>query len=425
MLRRLTAEHARQHVKVMALGAAWACALLVLAPAASARPTAPAATRASEVVVMLDLRPGDPAALTSSRHALQADLARVNGLDPEVGPELDAALAGVVTDGAEVAARAELDRARTAFGALDCAEAVRAVGRALPALAARQASGDADLLPLRTAWTYRLVCADQAGAPLRADAMAAAAQLRTLGAHRADDVGVPPALWDRYPEIDATLDRDVVAVAVEVAPELAGAEVWLDHRRVGPAPRQVFVSAGPHVLAVAGPSAAGALEFTAGASAMTVTVPAAPRLTGPWATLAAQVAAWRAGGPGPTGAELGALLGATGSRVVLVLAGQRTVEIWARSAKVGPARRVDRAAIDQPMELGAVIVDQVASWDQRGPEAGVALLREGDHPATGRRIDPVRWWVYASIIGAAALGAVAIYASESAEDVQHIRITGP
>ena len=46
-------------------------------------------------------------------------------------------------------------------------------------------------------------------------------------------------------------------------------------------------------------------------------------------------------------------------------------------------------------------------------------------PATGRRIDPVRWWVYASITGAAALGAVAIYASESAEDVQHIRITGP
>src|SRR5688500_7648891 len=168
---------ARQVLRVAA-GLVALCALL--------RPAA--AAPGDEDLVVIDLRPGDPAALRGSRAELVTALGGIAGIAVRADAGLDAALAGEASDQDALDVRAALDEAREAFGALDCARATTAADRAIDLLAGRQAVGLDDGSALRGAWAYVLLCADRDGDTARAQR--AAQRLRALGVVQASDAGL-------------------------------------------------------------------------------------------------------------------------------------------------------------------------------------------------------------------------------------------
>jgi hypothetical protein len=395
-----------------------ALAMSVLGAAAPARAQVAPPTR-GEPVVIVDLRPGDDGARQTSRAGFADRLDAITGLRVRRDPGLDVALSGRTGDRDAADAGAALAEARTAYGALDCATARPAAERAIDVLAARQAAGKDDAGALRTAWAYVLLCADHDGDPRAAQV--AAARLRGLGVHRGDEAGISAATWDRFPEIDAATDRDIVELTVQ-AP--AGAAIWIDHAAVGTAPLSVYVPAGQHVIAAAMPGTAvrGARRIDAGPRTGAIDVATDDR-SNPWAPLGAEVARWRRAGEPPTGAALGGLLGRLGVRFAFVLTGDETARLWARSPGQRVARAIDAAPMGEPLPLAGKVSDRVAAWDGRAPDPDRPLLRDdgkdekgGDHP---------RWWIYASIVGAVVAGGAVIYAQDTAQDRQRIEVEWP
>jgi hypothetical protein len=379
----------------------------------------PRAAHADEPVILVDLRPGADEALRASRAALRAELASLGGLVLRDEPGLDEALAGDAQGGDDAAQRAALEEARAAFGDLDCGRALAAADRAVLLGAARQAAGHADRLALRGAWAYVLLCSDRAGD--RGRAQAAADQLRALGLDSGDAAGIPAAVWDRFPEIDASTDRDIVPLTVA---EPAGAAVWIDHARVGTAPVTVHVAAGEHVVAVADGTRRGDGRIRAEARPLTVTVDLAEG-AGAFAAAAAVVAGWRSGRTQPTAEALGTLMRRLEVRFALLLAGRDTVQVWVLGPGDARPRKLDDASRRDPMAIGAIVVDRAAAWDGRAPDPDRPLLRESPDDRGRRRGTPDRWWVYAAIVGAVAAGTAILYFQDAAEDHQRIEIRFP
>jgi hypothetical protein len=375
----------------------------------------------AEAVIVVDLRPGDPAALVTSRKALLDELDAIQGIRARRDPELEGALSGAAVDRDAARVSAALDEARTAFGALDCKRAAPAADRAIDDLAARQAAGLDDGAALRTAYAYLLLCADQAGDT--ATTVRAASRLRALGVTSGDDVGISATTWAKLPEIDASTG-DLVALTVEA--DQPGAAVWVDHVAVGPAPQTVIVAGGEHVVAagVGGTRAAKRLEVHG--TKQTVAL-ALTDQRGSWSDIAGKVRAWRDQVQSPTNAELGAIMTTAEVRFAVVLAGSRTAEVWAQGPTDPVAKKLDTGTIDQPLELAAMISDRAAVWDGRAP--GDELLTETAEErarlyGTGKR-DSAKWYVYASIAGAILVGGAVIYFNDSASDTQRIVIQGP
>jgi hypothetical protein len=77
------------------------------------------------------------------------------------------------------------------------------------------------------------------------------------------------------------------------------------------------------------------------------------------------------------------------------------------------------------MAIAAMINDRVVAWDGRAPDPDVPLLYETTGERTGRRNDPARWWVYASIVGAVLVGSGILYLQDTADDHQTITISFP
>jgi hypothetical protein len=394
-------------------------AVAAIAVAAAAPAHAQVAT--GEPVVIIDLRPGDDGARQASRAELAARLDGITGLRLRMRdePGLDVALSGQSGDSDVADASIALAAARAAYGALDCTQARPAAERAIDVLAARQAAGKDDGSALRTAWAYVLLCADHDGDPRAAQV--AAARLRGLGVVRGDEAGISAATWDRFPEIDAATDRDIVELTVQ-AP--VGATIWIDHALAGTAPLSVYVAAGQHVVAAAIPGGAvrGARRVEAGPRAAPIEVPTADR-SNRWAALGAQIGGWRRAGEPPTGAALGAVMGTLGVRFAFVLTGDATARLWARPPGQRSARAIDAASMSEPLPLAGQVADRVAAWDGRAPDPDRPLLRDdgkgkkdGDHP---------RWWIYASIVGAVVAGGAVIYAQDTAQDRQRIEVEWP
>lgn len=375
--------------------------------------------RADEAVIVIDLRPGDPAALGSSRADFLRDLKKVGGIAVKGDGALDGALGGAAAGGDDAEITAALDEARAAFGALDCAKARAAADRAIDLLAARQASGVDAAPSLRGAWAYVLLCADQAGD--RVAAQTAADRLRVLGATTAEEAGIPDKTWARYPEIDATTDRDIVALAV---PEPVGATVFVDHVRAGPAPVTVYVPAGEHVVAGADGARRGATRVTVAGKPVTVTLTLVERAAA-HADLAATIAGWRDGAHPPTAEALGAVMRALEVRFALILAGKETVQVWAMARGDRRPRKIDDASRADVMGIGAMILDRAAAWDGNAPDPDVPLLRETDVERARRKGPEDKWWIYAAIIGAVATGTAILYFQDAADDHQRIEIRWP
>ncbi len=364
---------------------------------------------------MIDLGPGDKRAQISA--ALQAQQ-----LDVLLGDGVEDALAGINVDRDVLALAAAMADAQSKFGALACKEATTAAQSAIAIAAARQAAGLA-VPELTRAWTYVLLCADRTGDP--SEALVAATQLRALGG----SPDVDPSVLARYPDVDALSNRE--AVEIEIIADVAGAEVWVDFQRVGPAPLKIVLTAGTHVIAAASGTRRGVLTGTVVRKQPQVTVPM-PDQAGVWGPLAGRVAAW--GGKLPPPLELVAVMNEVGARVALVRHGD-TVEAWGHAGQGEPLRRLGDAddgvrPLVEVRDLAALVADRIGTWNSRAPDPDQPLLVETPeerlrHNTKGKEDQATPWWVYATIGVAVLVGGIVIYSKESADATQRIELSFP
>lgn len=352
--------------------------------------------RAAPVVVVVDPRPGaTPADAAALRDAFAAA-----ALEP-VGGARAQAWAGRGDD--DLALDAALAEAQDGFGQLDCGRARPWAETAALLASARTAAGVDERARASRAWTYLLLCADRDGD--RPAARHAADRVRALGGNAAitADVGA------RYPEIDAAIDRDIVAITV-TGP--AGAAVTLDDQPIGAAPATAFAHAGRHLLATPG----GATWITVQNKPLTVEVPATPPRDPAIAAIAALVAE---AGSGVEATRAAAIAIAADVELVAVLEADGRVALWQR-------RRASTVALDRGAAAAMVAAAGRALADahERAPDPTLPLVREPRTKAKPDR-DPTRWWVYAAIGGALVAGAAAIYAVDAGDDRQRFELSFP
>ena len=374
-----------------------------------------AAPKTRERVAVIDLGPADGGAI----RARIAGVLIAAGLEATVGDGQGDALAGVAADKDTVQLAAALAEAQRAYGALDCAAATAAAKLGVGIGAARQAAG-LGVPELPRAWTYVLLCADRA--QNLDEAMHAATALRRLGG----SAEVPQDIWAKYPEVDTLLDHELFPLEITTA--TAGADVWIDFRRVGVSPVKTFVSSGEHVIAVARGTQRGWAAGTGVKTQTAVAIPMADQAA-PTAALAARIAGWNGAMPSP--AELGAVLVQIKARVALIRRGN-TLEVWGHIGAGEVPRRLGGEDGTGPLSdvdrLVVLITDRVQTWNDRAPDPDQALLVE-DPKDRGRKVgkaeEPTRWWVYGALLGAAALGLGVMYAYDNAENTQHVELHYP
>ncbi len=407
-----------------------------------------AAARAPTPVVIIDARAGDAAERGASRAAL------ARALDAEaalVVVPADSALAAILAgaspgvDGARLEALAvTLERAERALGGGDCAQARALVETTIAPLAALQAASQgepATVQALARAYTTELRCAHEAG---DVDAASrAVARMRRLG-FDADTLpaGVPASVWAAHPEVDATANAHWVEIAVDTDP--SGAEVWLDHHRLGAAPVTALVPEGPHLLAAAGAGADGARAVTVDRAQLPAApwgqapvLPLALTLTEaphPWAPEAALIARWQNRLAEIDGAGVRTIMDKIGVRFALVLtpsqpdAARGDAELWTYGVGGESARRVATGSTERPASLAARVAARAAQGADVGTEQ--PLLREDDVAprwVVQRSVAPARkpWWVYATIIGAVTASVTLILAADLGDRRQRIELRLP
>jgi hypothetical protein len=396
--------------------------------------TAQAAPRLGDRVAVIDLgTPSESGRLQLGlgpadekvRQKLEAAIVAASH-DPLLGDGVEDALAGINPDRDTGPLAAALLDAQSKFGALACGDAIASAQTAIAIGAGRQASGLA-VPELARAWTYVLLCADRGG-DARA-AQVAATHLRTLGGSPDVDASV----LARYPEIDALSNRE--AIELEIKPDVDGADVFVDFRRVGKGPMKLVVTAGTHWIAAGSGTRRGMLTGTVVKKQPSVTVPM-PDQAGPWATLAEKIVSWK--GTLPAARELESVMNEVGARVALVRHGS-TVEAWGHAGRGEPLRRLGNDDGIRPLAeapaLVALVADRIATWNDRAPDPDQPLLvetpeerRRNGHKGKGENGDedePTKWWVYATIGGALLTGALIIYANNSADAAQRVELHYP
>lgn len=379
------------------------------APEAIAQPA-----KARERVAVIDLGPPDTTT-PPIRQRLAAVLV-AKGLEPVAGDGLEDALAGETTDRDALELASALAIAQDAYGKLDCPRTVESSSIAVGLAAQRQASG----LPvpeLPRALTYLLLCADRTG-DLDA-AMFAARLLRAAGGSG----DVPADVWRKYPEIDTVVDHELVPV--EITADVAGASIFVDGKAAGAAPVQVFLPVGEHVIAAAAGTRRGWARGKAVASQPKVTIPTADQ-GGTWAEVARRVASW--GGKLPAPQELGWVLAKTRARIAIVRHGD-TLEAYGRSGLAEAPYRLGGAdgvgTLADAERLAALVADRAQTWADRAPDPDRPLLvDDATRDKDGQQL-PTKWWVYASIAGAVAAGAILIYANDAGSDRQRVELVLP
>ncbi|MEM9492799.1 MAG: hypothetical protein AAGC55_26865, partial [Myxococcota bacterium] len=418
--------------------------------------------------------------------AFARELARSPGVVLPSSPDLEAALAGQFDSAADSAPPATgdssgpktstetstesnptsntdpspadaLDRAAEAHGRSDCAAVETAGAQAIMGLAARQAAADRAggtdatiATQLTRAYALLLLCAHAAGDADRA--MQVRKQLEQLGVGSAP-AGVDAEIWDRYPIIDATTNTQIVELTVTTEP--AGGIVWFNHRKIGPAPATVLASEGEHLFAAATPSgnaarAAGAIRVAVkspagyGRTAQPVTIPlaaapSAPATDTPAGSDAAhladsllqetndQIILWRGQAHTVAGARLGQLMTGLGVRVAVLLTDAGQAEMWTLGPGERQARRHAADAIGNVAALASKIRTRTRRWELTGPDPNTELLRETSVTIRDRSQRSKRqpWWVYATILGAVAIGGAVILSRDLADDDQRIEVNWP
>jgi hypothetical protein len=411
------------------------------APSSTASSSAISTTGGSPVVVV-DLASGS----ADGAAVLRQELSNA-GFALLTAPDLDAANAGL--DGGKDLgeALAALELARSSFGALDCPAAQQAAEAAIATLAARGAAGIDGNAQLSTAWSYLLLCRDRAGD--LDGAMRAAQALRALppAASRAASApaGVDAAVWAKYPEVDVTTNRDIVELTITAEP---GAVLTIDQRPVGTSPATVFLPAGRHVVAAAQGSRRAALWIDLSKRSATVAIRMFEQ-DAPLSRISERVAGWKARPPDgkQVASYLENLLTAAQGRPwnpsssrspLLVLVGvsgdPRRAQLWASDGPGVLPEEIEltlEATEGQTGPQGTAVIaalhKRALQWREaepvpeilvNAPDAGNVDLDRDAKPVT-------KWWVYAAIAGAVAVGGAVIVANELADDTQRIELRVP
>lgn len=395
-------------------------ALLLLVVAASAG-VARADSPASIPVVIVDLRPGDPDDRRPSREAFQRELGAIQGVELVADPELASALVG---DPAPPIDRDVRKRAADRMSTLlakrsadDCSARDAEARDAIADLAALEAAGRKVRPELTLAYVYTLRCAHQAGDT--AAAARAAAMLRAIG-HAGAPPDIEPAEWAAYPPAGPTAPG---SVRITSAP--AGATIWIDHQQVGTAPVDASPGQGPHLISAASAEGVGSTWIeVSGATApaatesVVVTLEQTPRR---WGTARSLVASWRSGAAGANALAIARLMTEIGVRYAILVSGDDRAELWHLPTAGTAAKRVRQASLRAPMVLGAALSE--AAGATPSADDSVPILTEDAKKREQRKQQ--KWWVYAGIIGAVAVGAGIILASDLADDRQRIELTWP
>ncbi|HUH01479.1 MAG TPA: PEGA domain-containing protein [Kofleriaceae bacterium] len=393
-------------------------ALLLLATGASAgdaRADAPAPTP----VVVVDLRPGEPDDRRATREAFQRELGAIQGVELVADPELASAL---VADPEPPVDRDVRKRAADRMSAVlakrsagDCSARGAAARDAIADLAALEAAGRKVRPELTLAYVYVLRCAHRAGDAT--GAARAAAMLRAIG-HTEAPPEVEPAEWTAYPPVGPGTPG---AVRITSAPE--GAAIWIDHQPVGTAPVEASPTQGPHLVSAASADGVGSQwievgDATVATASIVVALERTPRR---WGTARSLVASWRSGAAGANALAIARLMTETGVRYAILVSSEDRAELWHLPVGANAAERVRQASLRAPMVIGAALSE--AAGATPAADDSVPILTEDAKKREQRKQQ--KWWVYAGIIGAVAVGAGIILANDLADDRQRIELTWP
>jgi hypothetical protein len=372
-----------------------------------------AAPKLHERLAVIDLGPSPEDETTRKQ---LAEAAVTAGFEPVIGNGIEDALAGINVDKDVVELGAAMAEAQRAFGALDCAAAIKAADRAIAIAAMRQAARMA-VPELPRALTYELLCKDKAGDV--DGAMAAAARLRVVGG----SADVAAAIWQKYPEVDAIIDREQVGLEIET--DAKDADVFIDLKRAGKAPLKTHLPAGEHLIAVAAGTKRGWAAGKTDPKQAKVTIPTTD-VAGESSAIATRVASWK-GTPSPD--EIAWVMNETHARVVLIRRGD-TVEAWGRTGHAeaphllggddGKAKATDKEDRDRLLGL---ITDRVQGWNDRAPDPDQPLLTE--KRGEGRKEEGTKWWVYAVLAGAVVGAATVLYVNDAGTDRQRVELKFP
>jgi hypothetical protein len=372
-------------------------------------------------VIDLGGGPGSPGrGFTDIPQQLQAAIVAA-GFAPVIGDGVEDALAGRDAERDALALSVAVAAAERAFGALACQDATPAARQAIGIAAARQAAGR-PVPELPRAWAYVLLCADRDGQ--RDVAQQAADQLRALGGWP----DIPAAMWAKYPAVDAIAGRELIDLDVDA--DEPGAAIWIDFRPVGSSPVHVVVAAGEHVIAAAAGTrrgwAAGTLDRVRTQKAVHVPL---GDTAGPWSEVARRVAGW--GGKLPPADELAWLLERVHARIALIRRGDR-IEAWGQIGRSEPPHPIGGDDGAAPLaEVGrvlGVIADRIGAWEAHAPDPDMPLLTEGGGlrgPRKDQAEGGTKWWVYAALGGALAVGATIILVHDAASDRQRVELHYP
>ncbi len=395
-----------QLVFARAIAAAAFLAVLTVARFASADD---APRSSSQQVVVIDLAKGDS---TTMGAELKTAIAKQSRLELADDAELATALTGDVTDGLARSARAAL---KTARAANPCQQATAEAGVAILQLAALQAMSVDVRSDLIAAYTITFRCAHERGEA--SAALARAQTLRALGLKNAPE-GIDDPTWATYPELDGAANVTMAAVTVKSARD--GDDIWIDHVRRGKSPLTVHIRQGQHVVASASKTESAAALINVNGwthSESLVTTP-----TGRWSKVAALVGQLRSGKRSADASSIGEVMSLAGVDYALVMVSGGTIEAW-RTRNGGAKRVGQRRDAAQAVEL---LADTTIS---RAPDPSLPLLRETEAEKAARTNadddKPTKWWVYAAVVGAAAIGAGIIIFGPSGEDRQRFEITLP
>jgi hypothetical protein len=396
-------------------GRAGVLAIIMVLAAGSAVRAAPA-----EGIVIIDLRAEAAERRRADRVALAGDLSAAEGVTLPGDTGVAAALAADPLAPLAATAAAHLTAAASAYGALECDVAEARAGDAIEALAALRAAGEDRAEALRQALVYRLMCAH--GRADTAGALRAAAMLRALGDDTAPR-GVPGAVWQTYPAVDATTDRRIGELQLTTEP--GAAAVQIDLLPAGTAPVSAPLAEGEHLVAAAAGDGAVGRTVTVGgdgATRIALSIPVPARTD-----LLVAVRSWRAGGGPPDPAGLGALLGGLGVRFAAVIQPDGQVQVWGLGPGDTSARKLGEP-VGTAAEIAKVVQTRADAWRSRAPDPDLPLMVEagtGPPRVDGDGKRPHEWWVYASIIGAVAVGAAVILVNDLADDRQRFELTWP
>ena len=343
------------------------------------------------------------------------------GFEAVFGDGIEDALAGQNVDKDALELAAAVADAQRAFGALDCAAAIKASEGAIAIGAMRQAAGLA-VPELPRALTYVLLCKDKVGDV--DGAMVTAARLRSVGGSK----DVPADVWKKYPAVDTLLDHELVPL--EIATDVKDAVVFVDLEPRGKAPLKLQLPAGEHLIAVAAGTQRGWAAGHTDPKQAKVTIPTTDR-AGAWSEIAVRVASLK--GEKPSADDVAWVMDETRARVVLIRRSD-SVEAWGRVGRSeaphllggddGIAKISDKQDVERML---ALVKDRVQGWNERAPDPDRPLLTEkpGEGDRFTRKDSPTKWWVYAALAGAVIGAATIIYVNDAGTDRQRVELTFP